>query len=173
MPNDTDSPGAPFALEDRSDCRDLIASYAPAVDWIDASTLLRIFWPAATVDLGPGFYKGPVEGYVETVIEQIEAAFLRRMHNPGFPQVNVNGDRAEAEHAAVNQTLSRDASGAITLSTYTGRYLWKLERRIGRWGISSMMFLLVSAQHTPYDPGGEFPGLNLAEKLDIRTKFFG
>jgi hypothetical protein len=35
-----------------------------------------------------------------------------------------------------------------------------------------MLFLLVSAQHAPYDRDGEFPGLNLAEELDIRSKFF-
>jgi hypothetical protein len=159
-------------IRDHWACRDLIASYAPAVDWIDSASLLRIFWPRAAVDLGPGFFKGPVERYVETVIEQIETSFLRRMHNPGYVQTRVIGDRAEAEHAAVNQTLVREPSGAYTLSTYTGRYLWKLERRAGRWGISSMLFLLVSAQHAPYDRDGEFPGLNLAEELDIRSKFF-
>ena len=159
-------------IRDHCACRDLIASYAPAVDWIDSASLLRIFWPGATVDLGPGFFRGPVERYVETVIEQIESSFLRRMHNPGYPQTKVNGDQAEAEHAAVNQIVVREPSGAYTLSTYTGRYLWKLERRAGRWGIVSMQFLLVSAQRANYDTAGEYAGLNLAENLALRSAFF-
>jgi hypothetical protein len=158
-------------IRDHWACRDLIASYAPAVDWIDSASLLRIFWPGATVDLGPGFFKGPVEDYVATVIEKIETTFLRRMHNPGSVHVRLRGDLGEAENAAVNQTLV-EVDGVLTLSTYTGRYLWKLERREGGWGISSMQFLLVSAQHAKYDTAGEYPGLNLAENLAMRSAFF-
>jgi hypothetical protein len=58
------------------------------------------------------------------------------------------------------------------LSTYTGRYLWKLERREGRWGIAAMRFLLVSARHEAYDKAGEYPGLHLAEDLAMRSEFF-
>ena len=47
-------------IRDHWACRDLIASYAPAVDWIDSASLLQIFWPGATVDMGPGFFKGSV-----------------------------------------------------------------------------------------------------------------
>jgi hypothetical protein len=32
-------------IRDHWACRDLIASYAPAVDCIDSANLLRIFWP--------------------------------------------------------------------------------------------------------------------------------
>jgi hypothetical protein len=158
-------------LDDRTDCRELIAAYGPAVDWIDGPTLREIFWPAATVDLGPGFFRGPVEVYVATVIDEIETTFLRRMHNPGSVHVRMRGDSAEAENAAVNQTLA-EVDGVLTLSTYTGRYLWKLERRNGRWGVTAMQFLLVSAQHARYDRSGEYPGLNVAEDLALRASFF-
>lgn len=159
------------ALKDQAECRELIASYGPAVDWIDSPKLLEIFWPRATVDLGPGFFIGPVEDYVKTVIEQVERSFLRRMHNPGAIHTRIRGDNAEAENAAVNQTLVKNAEG-LRLSTFTGRYLWQLERRDGCWRIASMRFFLISAAHEPYDLSGEYPGLNLFEDVSARTEFF-
>jgi hypothetical protein len=171
MAHDAERADVLFALKDQAECRELIASYGPAVDWIDSAKLLEIFWPGATVDLGPGFFTGPVEDYVAIVIEKIETTFLRRMHNPGAVHIRIRDDKAEAENAAVNQTLVEN-SDALLLSTFTGRYLWKIERRFGRWGIASMKFLLISAQHTRYDKAGEYRGLNLAEDLALRTDFF-
>lgn len=170
MPID-DLSGSP-ARDDHSECCKVIASYGPAVDWIDSKTLLRIFWPGAILDFGQGFFTGPVEHYVDTVIECIERSYIRRMHNAGLPQVIVRGDRAWAENAATNQTLSRDPSGTLTLSTFTARYFWRLERRSECWRISAMKFLLISVQQAPYDRDTEIPGLNLAERLDARDEFF-
>lgn len=159
-------------LVDEAECRRIVSKYAPAVDWMDSKTLLDIFWPGATVDLGPGFFQGPVERYVATVIEQVEASYLRRMHMPGNIRLSVSGNTAEAENAGVNQVLNLDEAGAATHSLYTGRYLWKLERRGERWGICSMLFLYNSGLHTPYDRISEIAGLNFADGMSTRSPLF-
>lgn len=124
------------ALLDRQAIVDCIHRYARGVDRADTEMTASAYHPDATEDHGA--YIGGVDGLL---------SFLTEAHRPfdGYQRyitnttVDLDGDEAHAESYYLC-VLRRDAKGQILANG--GRYVDRLERRDGRWAISSRVVVM-------------------------------
>ena len=144
-------------LLDKHACQELLTRYSRALDWVDEEALKTVFFPDAEIDYG--FFKGRGEDFIPVVIE-LERGFLRRWHNNGTPLIQLNGDIAEAESYGLAAAVSQQDGQTVT-TMFGGRYLDRLERRGGQWGIAKRLYLLDWHRSFEMDAALEaVPGLN-------------
>jgi SnoaL-like domain len=157
-------------LMDESACRDVIARYSAAIDWVDEQALATVFWPDACLDFG-AFFKGVAPEGIAFLIASAGASVCRT-HSLGTPWIKLDGSRARAETPAFNLWISRNPDASLTRFFFTARYLWGLERRGDEWRAASLAILINTAQVQPYDPAVQPPGLPLREGMDPAHALF-
>jgi len=116
--------------------RDTLARYWRGVDRQDAALVASTYHPGAYDD--HGYYKGPVEGFVETLAPSVWAFFEKTQHFSGHIAIDwdpSDRDRAVAESYAEAHHIRREADGSLRDLVYGLRYVDRFERRAGEWRI--------------------------------------
>jgi SnoaL-like domain len=138
-------------LGDEQAIRDVLARYWRGIDRQDPELVLGTYHPGAYDD--HGYYKGPVEGFVESLAPGVWAYFANTQHFAGNIQVElVAPDRARVESYAEAHHIQRSGAGRQHLSeptrssgpdpdsdrdlVYGLRYVDDFERRGGEWRIA-------------------------------------
>lgn len=123
-------------LADEWAIRDTLARYWRGIDRRDPALVTSTYHPGAYDD--HGYYKGPVEGFVDTLAPSVWPVFEKTMHFSGHIGVDfdpVNRDRAFAESYAEAHHVRREDGGARRDFVYGLRYVDVFERRGGEWRI--------------------------------------
>ena len=129
--------------------RDIQMRYCRACDRMDFELLRSCFHPDATTEY---FGTADVDGFIE-MGRQALPSFLKTTHNTGNQNVEVNGDRAWAEHYTVaTHRLAADDKGPERDFITSVRYVDRLECRDGDWRILKRVLIL---DWTRIDPVGE------------------
>ena len=120
-------------LRAREEIRTLIYGYARALDRLDQTFLLSLFWPEAEVDYG-AFYRGPVGGFIEVAMG-FQGSMRDTQHLVGNVMIEFDGGTARSEsYVQAHHTVVR---GEDTIQLLVGaRYLDRFERRDACWRFS-------------------------------------
>lgn len=117
-------------LGDRADIRDCIERYARGMDRRDRA-LLRSAYHDGAIDDHVGFV-GEVDAFIDWAFAY-HGTQTRYQHYLLNHSADVDGDAAHAETYYLFVGTDREPANHMTLSG--GRYVDRLERRDGRWGI--------------------------------------
>ncbi|GGC40439.1 hypothetical protein GCM10011371_29770 [Novosphingobium marinum] len=146
-------------VEDERAIEKVLADYALALDWIDMELLDKVFWDDAEIDYG--FFQGSGRDF-KPVVMDVEKSLGRRMHMVSNVRLSVTGNSAKASgyHLSI-ASPEVDKPVPDGLSVFAGYYLDTLEKRDGRWGISSRKHILVGGSQIPEIPlEGDMDALN-------------
>ncbi|MEZ4331736.1 MAG: nuclear transport factor 2 family protein [Myxococcota bacterium] len=127
-------------LGDEQAIRDVLARYWRGIDRRDPALVLGTYHPGAFDD--HGYYKGPVEGFVETLVPGVWSHFANTQHFAGNLQIDFAGpDAARVESYAEAHHIQPDPASTGPGSTgrdlvYGLRYVDDFERRDGEWRIA-------------------------------------
>ncbi len=124
-------------LADRADILECMYRYARGMDRLDRE-LLRSAYHDDAIDDHVGFV-GPVDEFIDWAFAY-HGAQSRHQHYLMNHTVELNGDEAHAETYYVFVGTDRDADKPLTISG--GRYVDRLQRRNGRWGIVARVCLV-------------------------------
>ncbi len=121
-------------LKDRAEIEDCIQRYCRGADRLDRELLLSAYHAGATDDRGPAFTGSP-EQFVDWLFPQ-----LRNLDGTAHVVCNtlsqVDGDVAHAESQVIFEVWRHARDGQEGFASMgTARYLDRLERRAGVWGI--------------------------------------
>lgn len=124
-------------LADEWAIRDTLARYWRGVDRRDTALVTSTYHPGAYDD--HGYYKGAVEGFIETMEPMVWPTFANTQHMSGHIAVDfdaVDGGRARAESYAEAHHIQRLEDGTCLDRVYGLRYVDEFERRGGEWRIA-------------------------------------
>lgn len=122
--------------------QDVLTRYSRALDWLDAKMIEDIFFDDAEIDYG--FFKGNGKDFKPLLIE-FERGIGRRWHFTSQIKIALDGDRAEVESYNFSVASEQVSPGEGTrIMQFFGKYIDRLERRGGRWGIARRHHLQVS-----------------------------
>ena len=124
-------------LADEWAIRDTLARYWRGVDRRDEALVLSTYHPGAYDD--HGYFKGPVEGFVQTLAPAVWAFFEKTQHVSGHIAVDFDParlDRAIAESYAEAHHVRREDDGSMRDLVYGLRYVDVFERREEEWRIA-------------------------------------
>lgn len=139
-------------LKDRQEILDCLHRYCRGVDRFDRDAVRSAYHEGAIDDHGE--YVGDVEGFIDWAFAYHERHQLRTLHSISNHLCEIDGDVAHSEtywtFLAVNQA-------APNQSTSSGRYIDRLERRDGRWGIVRRICVLnsIGAEMDPEGKAGD------------------
>lgn len=120
--------------------KDIQIRYCRACDRMDFELLRSCFHPDATTEYG--FFGGSVDDFVAGA-EQSLPHFVSTTHNTGNQIVEVDGDRAWAEHYTVaTHRMAADDLGPVRDFITAVRYIDRLECRKGDWRIARRVLVL-------------------------------
>lgn len=131
-------------LRDRQEILDLVNNYGRGLDRLDAALIRQAFHPDAVDNHGP--FTGGVDEFVPFAVE-CEATFLGTHHGITSHNCEIDGDEAHAESYVFWFVRMPDGE---TVGAGGGRYLDRLERRDGKWGISVRQLLMDWSFLVPY-----------------------
>jgi hypothetical protein len=117
-------------MVDRADIHDCILRYARGIDRHDRE-LLRSAYHDGAIDEHIGFV-GPVDDFIDWAFGY-HATQTRHQHYLLNHTADIEGDTAHAETYYLFVGTDRDPANHLTING--GRYIDRLERRDGRWGI--------------------------------------
>ena len=124
-------------LADEWAIRDTLCRYWRGIDRRDADLVASTYHPGAYDD--HGYYKGPVEGFVETLPSGVWAFFDNTQHFSGHIAVDLDPtdpDRARAESYAEAHHIRLEEGGLGVDLVYGLRYVDLFTRRDGVWRIA-------------------------------------
>jgi len=143
------------SLADEWAIRDTLARYWRGVDRRDAALVASTYHPGAYDD--HGYYKGPVEGFVETLQPGVWNYFENTQHFSGHIAVELDPsdpDRARVESYAEAHHIRRQDDGGCQDLVYGLRYVDRFSRRNGEWRIANRVCTWDWARS---DPTGGIP----------------
>jgi hypothetical protein len=122
-------------LRDRADIEDCIQRYCRGADRLDKILLCSAYHPDATDDRGEAFTGSPAQ-FADWLFP-----FLRTLDGTSHTVCNsvsdIDGDTAHTESYVVFAVWKHAREGEEGFASMgTARYLDRLERRDGRWGIA-------------------------------------
>lgn len=117
-------------LTDREEIRECIGRHARGCDRHDAALNASAFHEGGVHELGNRVIDGKVYG--EHSNAGLGMMFEATVHNPTMQHCEIDGDVAHAESYVFGMMLDK---GGVTSRVIGGRYVDRLERRDGRWGI--------------------------------------
>jgi SnoaL-like domain len=118
------------ALRDRQEIMDCVANHARGCDRQDSDLLAGVYHEGGFDEHGFAINPGPE--YFKWANEQHSRGSLHSLHHITHQVVEIDGDEAHAESYVIGLMLNPDGKTARLLS---GRYIDRLERREGQWGI--------------------------------------
>jgi hypothetical protein len=119
-------------LQDRQEILDRITAYCRGVDRMDRELILSAYHPDAVDD--HGVFVGSPQGFADWVIEVCRTRLQSSSHMIMNHTCEIDGDTAHAETYVLTATMPLKVNG--------GRYIDRLERRDGRWGIVARKLVL-------------------------------
>ncbi len=135
-------------LKDRQDIHDCLLRYCRGVDRLDRAVVRSAYHDDAIDDHGD--YVGGVEGFIDWAFDYHLRYQRRTLHSISNHLCEIDGDVAHTEtywtFLAVNQQPPFQ-------TTVSGRYIDRLERRNGKWGIVRRLCVL-NGLGTAVDPEG-------------------
>lgn len=122
-------------LTDIQEIREVIARHARGCDRHDAACNASAFHEGGVHELGNRVFDGKVYGEHSNV--GLATMFDATLHTPVLQSCEIDGDTAHAESYVIGMMLHKDngQGGGKTSQAVGGRYIDRLERRDGRWGI--------------------------------------
>lgn len=117
-------------LTDIQEIREVIARHARGCDRHDAACNASAFHEGGVHELGNKVFDGAVYG--EHSNAGLAMMFEATVHTPVLQSCEIEGDIAHAESYVIGIMLHK---GGKTSQVVAGRYIDRLERRDGRWGI--------------------------------------
>ncbi len=117
-------------LRDRQEILDCVASHARGCDRHDSELLSSVYLEGGFDE--HGFAVNPGPEYHVWANEQHSRGSLHNLHHITHQSVEIDGDEAHAETYVIGLFLNTDG---VTARLLTGRYIDRLERRDGKWGI--------------------------------------
>lgn len=142
-------------LADEWAIRDTLARYWRGVDRRDAALVASTYHPGAYDD--HGYYKGPVEGFVDTLQPGVWDYFEKTQHFSGHIAVEIDAsdpDRARVESYAEAHHIRCQEDGSYSDLVYGLRYVDWFSRRDGEWRIAHRV---CSWDWARTDPTGGIP----------------
>lgn len=115
--------------------RDVLARYWRGVDRADPALVRDAYHPDAWDD--HGYYRGDVDGFVDSLAAAVWPTFERTQHFSGHVAVELDGEHvAHAESYAEAHHILRSDDGSARDLVYGLRYVDRLERRDDVWRIA-------------------------------------
>ncbi len=136
-------------LKDRQEILDCLLRYCRGVDRIDREAVRSAYHDDAIDDHGD--YVGDVDGFIDWAFDYHLRYQVRTLHSISNHLCEIDGDTAHAETYWTFLAVNKDAPYQTTSS---GRYIDRLERRDGRWGIVRRICVLNSLG-AEFDPEGK------------------
>ena len=124
-------------LKDRQEIYDCLMRYCRGIDRLDREILLSAYHPDAIDDHGS--YVGPVEGFADYAMGLHAEHQHRTQHCITNFICEITGDEAHVESYYLFRSLNKTAP-LYTMAT--GRYLDRMEKRDGKWGILDRICLV-------------------------------
>jgi hypothetical protein len=125
-------------LADKQEIEQVLVRHGRGIDRSDLALMAGCYHDGATVEYG--VFEGPAQAFCEMVTGQPLDRPLTT-HRTSNIWVRVRGDQAVAESYGLGYRDENDEDGRMQ-RLMGGRYLDRLERRGGRWGIVQRTFLL-------------------------------
>ncbi|WP_285693512.1 nuclear transport factor 2 family protein [Actinomadura sp. NBRC 104412] len=147
----------PATVADRLALRDLVESYAAAVDARDADLLASLFTPGALLEVrrndGTGSrYEGAAA--LPKLISALEANYQKTFHLVGNHRVTLDGDRAAGDTYCLAHHVFADDEGVPSTMEMLVRYLDRYIRDDGDWLIDRRTVTYLWTRVTPVDAAG-------------------
>ncbi|MCP4906781.1 MAG: nuclear transport factor 2 family protein [bacterium] len=123
-------------LADEWAIRDTLARYWRGIDRRDETLVASTYYPGSYDD--HGYYKGPVEGFIESLRSGVWAHFEKTQHFSGHIAVEIHPsdpDRARVESYAEAHHIRTQDDGCGEDRVYGLRYVDCFTRRDGEWRI--------------------------------------
>jgi len=117
-------------MKDRQEIYDCIMRYCRGIDRLDRDVLLSAYHPDAADDHGT--FVGPVDKFADYVFNLHTTHQHRTQHHITNHRCEIDGGEAHTESYYMFRSLNK-APPLYTMAT--GRYLDRLEKRDGTWGI--------------------------------------
>jgi hypothetical protein len=142
-------------LTDRAEIEDCIQRYGRGADRLDRELLLSAYHSGATDDRGEAFTGSP-EQFVDWLFPQL-ARLDGTAHVVSNTLTDIDGDAAHADSQVVFQVWRHAREGEEGFAAMgTARYVDRLERRDGVWGIVHRECLMDATFRAPV--GAQLPG---------------
>jgi len=135
-------------MKDRQDIYDCIMRYCRGIDRLERAVLLSAYHPDAVDDHGT--FVGPVDKFADYVFDLHTTHQHRTQHHITNHRCEIDGNEAHAESYYQFRSLNK-APPLYTLAS--GRYLDRLEKRDGVWGIVDRV-CLVEIRNEHWAPTG-------------------
>jgi hypothetical protein len=119
-------------LSDREAIRDCLMRYCHGVDRCDEEMIRGVYWPEATDE--HGMFDGPADEYV-TMLMPMLRAMEATSHMLGNIWIVSEGSSADVETYMTAYHRARSSAGVLRDSIIAGRYLDRMEKRLGEWRI--------------------------------------
>lgn len=135
-------------MRDRQDIYDCMTRYCRGIDRFDREAVASTYHPGAVDDHGA--VVGPVEDFIDFTFALHAKLQRRTQHHLTNHICEIEGDTAHAETYYIFRSLNAEAPWHSIVS---GRYIDRLEKREGRWGIVARICTVdIRDQHL--DPTG-------------------
>jgi hypothetical protein len=136
-------------MRDRQAIYDCMMRYCRGIDRFDRPLAVSAYHPGALDD--HGHFVGPAEGLIDSAFALHGKLHRRTQHHITNHSCEIDGDTAHAESYYLCNMLNRTPP---FYSWCGGRYLDRLERRDGHWGIVARVCTIDILDGT-LDPGGD------------------
>ncbi|MBW8784115.1 MAG: nuclear transport factor 2 family protein [Novosphingobium sp.] len=133
---------------DRREIYDCLMRYCRGIDRLDRAVLLSAYHPDAVDDHGT--FVGPVEKFADYVLDLHRTHQHRTQHHITNHRCDIEGAVAHCESYYIFRSLNK---APPLYTTASGRYLDRLEKRDGRWGIVDRV-CLVDIRNDAWAPTG-------------------
>jgi hypothetical protein len=117
-------------LTDRQEILDCITRNSRGNDRFDVDLIVGSYHPDGVHEIGANAIPGPQYG--EHANHAHRDLCERNLHNVTMHSCEIDGDTAHAESYVIGLFLDKDCKNSRILA---GRYIDRLEKRDGRWGI--------------------------------------
>lgn len=136
-------------LKDRQEILDCLLRYCRGVDRLDRDAVRSAYHDDAIDDHGE--FVGDVEGFIDWAFAYHLRFQERTLHSISNHLCEIDGDTAHSETYWTFLAVNKHAPFQTTCS---GRYIDRLERRDGRWGIVRRICVM-NALGAELDPQGQ------------------
>lgn len=124
-------------MKDRQEIYDCLMRYCRGIDRLDRDVLLSAYHAGALDDHGT--FVGPVERFADYVFDLHATHQHRTQHHITNHRCEIDGDTAHTESYYIFRSLNKQPP---LYTTASGRYIDRMEKRQGRWGIAARVCLV-------------------------------
>ena len=137
---------------DKQEIMELLVRYCRGVDRCDEALVRSVYHADAFDD--HGYWKGSGHEFAAFITERLRTANTASLHSLANILIELDGDEAQCE-SHVYASMVRREGEPQTIDFFAGRYVDRVERRDGRWGISHRVVVMDWVRS---DTGGPGPG---------------